>query len=902
MPLDTGKTVGRYIIEGILGTGGMGEVYQARDTVLRRRIALKILKVRPDADDPDRTAAQILREARVAAALRHPNAVAIYDLGEHEGMPFLAMELVTGKPLRELVARDVPLAERARILADVGRALDAAHRAGIVHRDIKPENIIVGDDGIVKVLDFGLARPFSRDNDLLSSSSAHMNKLAGTPRYMAPEQVQQRPLDGRSDQFSWGAVAYELLSGEPPWRQCDTLFDLFYAIVNDAPPRDLGPDVPAPLAAVILRALAKRPDQRFATMGEAVAALESARTMSATTPPPSPPPPPTPAGARPEQSTLPDATAPTLSESLANSVLEPIPVTGAAEPGVSNNARGSPRALRIAAALIGVVLTAGIAVHGLSALRGAAEVATLATPALAVAVPTAITDLPPPRACSGEAKAQIRAGLQAQRDGNVDAAREKYDGAIAADPQCAAAYLRRVLISATEPPSHTRDFYQRARNLRASLSERDLLLLDALDPLVRSEPSDRRLCSERLRALRGRFPGDVELAFLSGWLSSSADLRLAGGLAAVALDPHYAEGYQAIADARKTRRQLGDAIAAIDDCLRAAPTAVDCMHERIDLARLEGRCDDVETYARRWIATAPESATAYLWLARSLSAQESTTAAIDEALRQYVVRLPAAPRPRAQLLVKAQLDALTGRFDSAAAAAAEVEAMSEGDSNVDAHAAPAMLLVEGALETGRSAEAGRLAARYRERMRVWNVLSLSSGELASRLLSVEREARTVSETASQAARDAWLVSARRAATLDEERLWAFGVAMHVETSAEAALALRTAPSTFQSQPPGTINRYRTAYALAGRTFLLADRIDEAIGPLKRAVASCDDLEVPFSNARARLWLGEALEKKGDVQGACDAYRVIERRWGSATPRSNTALSAKKRFAALACPH
>ncbi|HMY19126.1 MAG TPA: serine/threonine-protein kinase, partial [Polyangium sp.] len=161
MHLAPGQSVGRYVIESLLGEGGMGTVYRARNTRLERKVALKVL--RKEADEQageawEQAVMRMQREAQAVAALSHPSIVAIYDIGDHEGAPFIAMELVEGKPLRDLIGTDLPLSARWRILLDVARALAAAHDAGFLHRDIKPENIFVRPDNSAKVLDFGIAR------------------------------------------------------------------------------------------------------------------------------------------------------------------------------------------------------------------------------------------------------------------------------------------------------------------------------------------------------------------------------------------------------------------------------------------------------------------------------------------------------------------------------------------------------------------------------------------------------------------------------------------------------------------------------------------------------------------------------------------------------------------------
>ena len=270
----------------------MGQVYRAFDERLHRRVALKILRRRggdtvATGPEAERESSWILREARTAAALDHRNAVSVFELGEHEGVPFMAMEFIAGSSLRSFIRRhDVSMEERVRWLIDIASALGAAHRAGIVHLDVKPENVMVRDDGVVKVLDFGIARrttidfepPPDADGPAPGAPALTLTTrsvLVGTPSYMAPEQVRQRPLDGRADQFSWGVVAYELLAGARPWGSEDSLYDVLFSIANE-PPMELrraAPQVPKAVAAVVMRALSKAPEQRFESMEEIVAAL-----------------------------------------------------------------------------------------------------------------------------------------------------------------------------------------------------------------------------------------------------------------------------------------------------------------------------------------------------------------------------------------------------------------------------------------------------------------------------------------------------------------------------------------------------------------------------------------------------------------------------------------------------
>lgn len=275
--LQPGDRVERYVIEAPLGQGGMGRVYRAHDERLDRRVALKVLLAEGE-DQEGR--ARLLREARAAAALDHPNVVHVYDVGEADGSPYIAMELVLGKSLRTLIGDgSVPFGERVRALTEIALALAAAHDAGLVHRDVKPENVIVRSDGRVKVLDFGIARKSRLQTDPTAPTEAHLATLTaegvkvGTPLYMAPEQIRGDGVDGKTDQFAWGVVAFELLAGRPPWNASDAMA-LMASILTDEP-KALGDDVPRHVSDAVRRTLSKRPSERFGSMKELVAALST---------------------------------------------------------------------------------------------------------------------------------------------------------------------------------------------------------------------------------------------------------------------------------------------------------------------------------------------------------------------------------------------------------------------------------------------------------------------------------------------------------------------------------------------------------------------------------------------------------------------------------------------------
>jgi serine/threonine-protein kinase len=256
--LAVGQTFARYVIEAAIGEGGMGEVYRAFDDKLRRKVALKVLH--PDLAVPD-AAQRLVREARAAAAFAHPNTIAIYDLGEIDGTVFLVMELIEGAPLRAFIGdASVPLAKKLRWLVDIARGLGAAHKAGLVHRDVKPANVMISDDGVVKVLDFGLAKPVEA-----ASLNTDVGLVVGTPRYMAPELFTGIRADARSDQYAFGVTAYELLAGVHPGNPMGAVPAALDSIVPE-----IGPAV----ARIIARTLSRDATQRFASMNEVATALE----------------------------------------------------------------------------------------------------------------------------------------------------------------------------------------------------------------------------------------------------------------------------------------------------------------------------------------------------------------------------------------------------------------------------------------------------------------------------------------------------------------------------------------------------------------------------------------------------------------------------------------------------
>ncbi len=264
------QTVGRYEITGELGRGAMGVVYKALDPTIGRTVALKTMRLDVHGLDAQEMVRRFQNEARAAGVLNHPNIVTIYDAGEQDGIFYIAMEFIEGTTLHELLAEKRVLAtdEVLQLTRQICRGLDYAHSNGIVHRDIKPANIMITGNGTVKIMDFGIAKS--------GGQVTNTGQVLGTPNYMAPEQVKGRQLDGRSDLFSLGVILYEMLTGEKPFVG-QNVTTIIYKIVNENPitPRDLDVTVHPGLSAIVTKALAKAPDDRYQTGADLVRDLEN---------------------------------------------------------------------------------------------------------------------------------------------------------------------------------------------------------------------------------------------------------------------------------------------------------------------------------------------------------------------------------------------------------------------------------------------------------------------------------------------------------------------------------------------------------------------------------------------------------------------------------------------------
>ena len=282
MRLEPGSRLGPYEVLAPLGSGGMGEVYRARDARLGREVAVKVLPAGLG-DDPDRLR-RFEQEARAVAALNHPAILTVFDVGASDGSPYVVFELLEGTTLRTLLAGSgLSVRKVLEYAVQISEGLGSAHDKGIVHRDLKPENVFVTKEGRAKILDFGLAR-LTRpaegtlvhpDKDTLTSP-ASLGTIVGTAGYMSPEQVRGEAVDARSDIFSFGTVFYEMLAGRRAFRGASSA-ETLSSILRDDPPSLLTADRPVPpgLERIVRRCLEKTPEERFRSAHDLALALEA---------------------------------------------------------------------------------------------------------------------------------------------------------------------------------------------------------------------------------------------------------------------------------------------------------------------------------------------------------------------------------------------------------------------------------------------------------------------------------------------------------------------------------------------------------------------------------------------------------------------------------------------------
>jgi serine/threonine protein kinase len=266
-----GQTLGQYKIIGLVGEGGMAAVYRSRQESMNRDVAIKAIKT--NLIDMEDFHQRFEREAQMVASLSHAHILKVFDYGRYQDIVYLVMELLTGGSLDSLIKKGpMPVAQTWKILDQIGGALDYAHQKGIIHRDLKPENVLLDEAGNAFLTDFGLAKLLNSDLRLTQSGAA-----IGTPAYMSPEQWRGLPLDARTDVYSLGVLLYEMLTGTLPFKG-DSALSMMYLHMHEAPPplQTLRPELPPAVQAVIAKALAKQPEDRYQSAGQLVADFRAA--------------------------------------------------------------------------------------------------------------------------------------------------------------------------------------------------------------------------------------------------------------------------------------------------------------------------------------------------------------------------------------------------------------------------------------------------------------------------------------------------------------------------------------------------------------------------------------------------------------------------------------------------
>ncbi len=863
--------VAHFRVLGLLGRGGMGVVYRAHDDTLRREIALKLL-TESGVDDERRQ--RFLREARSAAAISHPNVAAVHQVGEADGSAYIAMELVDGESLRARLDRGPLGAGDAMDLAtQVARGLGAAHERQLVHRDLKPENVMITREGVVKLLDFGLAKPAragarAADGEVGASATemlvtAEAGRVMGTPPYMSPEQAIGAPLDARSDVFSFGILLYEMLSGTRPFSGTSS-GALLVAIARDPVPslRARVPDVDAKMEAIVERCLAKAPEERFASAVEIVAAL------SAASPPKK------------------EGAARTRAVGAWSGLL----------------AAGSLGAIALIAA------TTGSWPRGAS--TGPAASHAVSVPPAPSSSVTRIVDLPAPKTDVPAAATEYAAGIQAIHDNTWMIAVAHFFKAVTLDPSMPEAHLRlSMMMLPVRDAATRRSEFEKAAGLRGRLGERDQALLEAMQPFLQARLQDVAEADKRLRALAERYPTDAEIWM---WLAAihyfTPEMR-GPGERMLALDPNDPVGWEVKADLAVLEGKIDEAHADFERCSAHSIDGAECFAIMSWGDRAAGRCMDFEHAARRAADRAP------FWLNLLIPARArngATAQELEETATQFVSALPPPMAPEIQRLgLESRLAFLAGDFTRANAMAKEEAAALAADPAHRAiywiqHQATTHLL-DVALETGDTASAQRIAADFVARSDAWSGEAfLGHGvDLSLYFARVALPPDRPPPPAFEIQRRAWIEQRLASGASRGSMMWTYAYALPALTAAEAKAAIEALPENAPRAVPsfggwGFSGRVGSPDASAGHVYLLAGQLDDAIVHLRRAADACDVYDSTLDHVRASLDLGRALEEKGDRDGACAAYRSVLARWGQAKPRSVTADAARERTAHLRC--
>jgi eukaryotic-like serine/threonine-protein kinase len=735
-------------------------------------------------------------------------------------------------------------------------------------------------------------------------------RVVGTPEYMAPEQIRTQAIDGRADQFSWAVMAYELLTGELPFRG-DIPIDILQSILETQPPTPSSvAQLPAEIDEILMRALAKKAEDRWPSMRVIAIRLAQVQVAAAH-------------ALGPEsrrvstESVTVDATvaARALADASASSPgvalpmwaketarLEPVAMPRATEkPSPTRDLKPWIRAGLAVAAVLSIIACVLLVLILRAPATEESPVAVESVPPTEPTVTAVTVDSLPIPTCKDAAVGVYREGLGLIREGNWEGAHGRFEAASKSDPDCPEAWFRLVMTgrshySATE----LRTVFQRAVALRSRLTERDRALLDAYEPLVARDPPDRVEFSRRLVSLAERHPTDVEVLTKMVFHATTAplSLRMAAARRSTELDPTFSDAWQSLGRTLAESNEPEGALAAYTKCIDLAIGSTDCLADRLRETSLQGRCSAGEDDARKWVARSPDTATGHLWHAEVLVAQEKPRESVETVLRRRWSKLPSGSPD--VLLERAKLAAVYGSFDVALEELQRHEEAVATDLNVEPHARGRLFEVEILLETGRKREASKVIRRFFDSSSAW------SGNIATDVQQLPvyyfpQHAARLARKGSEApvVPVDWFARASSDGTLNALATWVFSDAYFALSRADAETALARAPVPIDPalgvtyQLPKSARSATTLIEL-GRVLERGGRGRDAYG---LASGACGAFGDTLASTQALVAKGRTLEDS-DVPGACAAYRSLLRRWEGS--KSVSAEIASERVKALAC--